>query len=120
MDLAIILTVVACSVGFFVTIGVLGSRAMARASQRDLRERVLATGVSAHATILKVVETGPSYNRVPHLLFTLRVEWSGEPFEATAKAFFRQIDYPRLQPGMHVEVKLDPATREVALVGDIV
>lgn len=86
---------------------------------RDERRRILETGVPAEAEILKVDEVGPYYSRVPHLLFALRVHVDPRTvFETTAKGFFRQLDYPRLQPGMRVEVRFDPATRAVAVVGD--
>lgn len=89
------------------------------AKDRNERARILETGIPASAAILRTDETGPYYNRVPHLVLELRVEVPGQPpFDATAKGFFRQIDYPRLQPGLRVDVRFDPATRQVAVVGD--
>lgn len=86
----------------------------------ELRRHLLETGRSAPAVVVKVEETGPTYGRVPHLAFVVRVEPPGEPpFEANARAFFRMIDFPRVQVGAPIEVRFDPSDRStVAIVGD--
>ncbi len=109
--------VVAAIVPFFVT---MARRANGQSNDRARRKLVLETGMPASATILSVEETAPYNNRVPHLSFELRVEPQGEPpFQATARGFFSMIDYPRLQPGLRVEVCFDPGDHSnLAIVGD--
>lgn len=114
------IAVIAVNVAWLVPFIYFMSRNAIRANKnRDERRRILETGIPGEASIVKVEETGPYYSRTPHLVFDLRVHVDGQPpFDATAKGFFRQLDYPRLQPGMRVEVRFDPATRAVAVVGD--
>ena len=88
---------------------------------RAVRKRILESGHPAHAVVVSVAESGPSYNRVPHLDFTLQVEPTNEPaFRSSARGFFRMIDFARMQPGSRIEVRFDPADRStVAIVGDL-
>jgi hypothetical protein len=115
------IVIIAINVAWLVPFIYFMGRMLRRAGkERDERARVLEIGVPAHAVIQKVDETGPYYGRVPHLVLTLRIEAQDRPpFDATAKGFFRQIDFPRFQPGSRVEVRFDPADpTRVAVVGD--
>jgi hypothetical protein len=105
-------------VPFTVSMGKKGLAARRNREQR--RQRLLATGLPATAVVVQVAETGPYYDRTPHLSFRLRVKAADGPdFEASAKGFFRRSDYPRLQPGAEVEVRFAPDDRRiVAVVGD--
>ena len=110
--------VIGVNVAWFVPFVFFMTRMVLRANrERDGRRRVLETGMPGRAEILSVDEVGPYYSRVPHLQFRLRVE-ATPPFEAVAKGFFRQIDYPNLQPGKRVDVRYDAVSRAVAVVGD--
>ncbi|MBS2012729.1 MAG: hypothetical protein JST00_07580 [Deltaproteobacteria bacterium] len=114
------IVVIGLNVAWLVPFVYFMGRMMRRAAkERDERAAILATGIPAEAGIVKVNEVGPYYKRVPHLVLSLRVHMEGQaPFDATVKGFFRQIDFPRFQPGARVEVRVDPATRRVAVVGD--
>ena len=89
-------------------------------ASRAERRRILGAGAAANAVVRSIEQTGPYYNHVPHLEVRLEVARPGAaPYEATARAFFPIIDYPRLQPGCTVEVRVDAGDpTKVALVGD--
>lgn len=84
------------------------------------RKHLLETGQVATAKIVNVKQAGPYYSKVPHLEFELEVTGKGgERFRAGARGFFQMIDFPRLQPGMVVEVRYDPNAKDVVgVVGD--
>lgn len=116
-DLVLVAVNLAWIVPFIV---IMAKKGAAARKDRDHRRMLLETGHAAPAVVLKVTEVGPWYGKVPHLAFELRVEPEGEPpFPSSAKGFFRQIDYPRLQPGSRVEVRYAPADRaRCAVHGD--
>lgn len=71
---------------------------------------ILATGVPAQATVLRLVDTGTSINEDPVIEFVLRVEPAdAPPFEGRARALVSRLDVPAVQPGRVFPVRYDPA-----------
>ena len=66
-------------------------------------------GVTAHAKILKVWDTGVSINDNPQVGLILEVSpASGSPFQAEAKTLVSRLNAALVQPGVTAEVKYDP------------
>lgn len=89
---------------------------MIRGSMRS--SKLMQTGVSAQAQILKVWQTGMSVNDQPQLGMLLQVQPTDgtPPFQAEAKKVVPLVQIPQFQPGGMLEVKYDPANpKEVAL-----
>lgn len=89
---------------------------MIRGSMRS--SKLMQTGVSAQAQILKVWQTGMSVNDQPQLGLLLQVQpTDGTPsFQAEAKKVVPLVQIPQFQPGGVLEVKYDPANpKEVAI-----
>lgn len=88
---------------------------MLRGSMRS--SKLMQTGVSAPAQILKVWQTGMTINDQPQIGFLLQVQpANGAPFQAEAKKVVSMIQIPQFQPGGMLEVKYDPANpKEVAI-----
>ena len=101
-------------VGWFIAMTKRQSRSQSQ------RRKLLETGTAATAVIVSVDTTGPYYGDVPHLRFNLQVSLPGQsPYAATALGCFRQLDYPRLQPGSTVEIRVDARDNSlVAVIGD--
>jgi hypothetical protein len=89
-------------------------------ASRAERRRILGAGVPATAVVRAREVTGPYYSHVGHLEITLDVALPGAPpYPARARAVLPTIDYPRVQVGCTLEVRVDPADRaKVAIVGD--
>lgn len=78
------------------------------------RQRLLARGVPAIATILAVEETGITVQgNYPMARFRFEVHPSsgGEPYEVTAKCLINRFEVPVYQPGDRVRVLVDPRDR---------
>jgi hypothetical protein len=88
---------------------------MLRGSVRT--SKLMQTGVSAQAQIIKVWQTGMYVNEQPQIGLVLQVQPSnGAPFQAEAKKVVSMIQIPQFQPGQMLEVKYDPANpKEVAI-----
>ena len=89
---------------------------MIRGSMRS--SKLMQTGVSAQAQILKVWQTGMSVNDQPQLGLLLQVQPTDgtPPFQAEAKKVVPLVQIPQFQPGGMLEVKYDPANpKEVAI-----
>lgn len=88
---------------------------MLRGSMRS--SKLLQTGVSAQAQILKVWQTGMYVNEQPQIGLLLQVQpANGAPFQVEAKKVVSMIQIPQFQPGAMLEVKYDPANpTEVAI-----
>lgn len=70
---------------------------------------VLAHGVSAPATIVRVWETGTRLNNQPQVGLVLQVQPADKPaFQAEAKMFISYLLAAQLQPGKLVNVRYDP------------
>ena len=87
-----------------------------------MQSKVLASGESAQATILKVWETGAamgSVNPDPQLGMLLEVHpTKGAAFQTQADVFVKVWDVPQFSVGTNVSVKYDPKdTRKVAVEG---
>ncbi len=73
---------------------------------------ILATGISATGTIVRLIDTGTTINDDPVVEFVVRVvPADGEPYEAKTKALVSRLDVPSIQPGRVVPVKYDPQNR---------
>lgn len=88
----------------FVALRVSGTRAVKR------QQRILETGVSASATVLKAWQTNVRVNDVPLTGLLLEVTPPGrEAFEVEVKKLIPFVQMARVQPGSTVPVKVDPA-----------
>jgi hypothetical protein len=78
---------------------------------------VLANGLPAQATILKVSDTGTTINNDPVVRLLLEVQPPDQPtFQAETERLISRLQIPQVQPGAVVQVKYDPASRAVALL----
>lgn len=77
------------------------------------RQRLLARGVPAEATILAVEETGITVQgNYPMARFRFEVHPAvGEPYEVTTKCLLNRFEVPAYQPGATVRVLVDPEDR---------
>ncbi len=83
------------------------------------RNRILAGGIPAQATIMRIWETGMRINDAPQVGFQLHVhpQLPMQPYVTESTMVVSQLMIPRIQPGAVVPVKLDPADpRKVAIV----
>lgn len=72
--------------------------------------KLMQSGVSAQAQILSIQETGTRINDQPELLLVLSVASPGQaPYQTQAITVVSFLMIPKLQPGMMVPVKIDPA-----------
>jgi hypothetical protein len=72
--------------------------------------KVLQSGMSAQAQILSAQETGTRVNDQPEIAFTLMVQVPGRPpYQAHATSIMSHMMLMRVQPGMTIPVKVDPA-----------
>lgn len=87
-----------------------------RADERNAR--ILREGVAAKARVSSIRPTGGHHNEDPEVVITLEVlSPSDRPFAATIETFVSPVHLPRFQPGLTVDVRLDPnEPRNVALV----
>lgn len=70
---------------------------------------ILAIGVPAQATVLRLVDTGTTINDDPVIEFVLRVDPADAPaYEARARALVGRLDVPAVQPGRVFPVRFDP------------
>lgn len=82
------------------------------------RGRILARGIPAQATIMRIWETGMRINDQPQVGFQLHVypPQGLAPYVAETTMVVSQLMIPRIQPGATVAIKLDPADpRKVAI-----
>ena len=80
---------------------------------------ILKRGEPAEATILEVKETGITINNnYPIAKLVLEVHPpDGEPYRTEAKCMMDRFDIPAFQPGMVVQVTVDPKNRKKVAVG---
>ena len=72
--------------------------------------RLQQTGLPAQGQIVSAQETGTRINDQPEVLLTLNVQRPGHPpYQAQATAIISSLMIPRIQPGMTVGLKVDPA-----------
>lgn len=73
-------------------------------------DKVLATGQQATGTVMRLSETGTMINNQPLVNIVLNVQRPGiPPYQVMVQKVISQLEIPRLQPGMTVAVKVDPA-----------
>lgn len=78
---------------------------------------ILAKGLPAQATILKVSDTGTTINNDPVVRLLLEVQPPDQPtFQAETERLISRLQIPQIQPGAVVQVKYDPTNQAVALV----
>ena len=82
------------------------------------RNAILQSGIPAMATILQLADTGMMVNYNPRVNIVLQVQPpNGAPYQTEVTMVVSQLQIPRVQPGMVVPVKIDPANpSKVALV----
>lgn len=82
------------------------------------RNRILARGIPAQASIVRIWETGVRVNDNPQVGFQLHVyPANAQPYAVETAMIVSQLAIPRIQPGATVAVKIDPADpRKVAIV----
>ena len=79
---------------------------------------VLSRGESGTARILNIRPTGVRVNSYYYgMRFTLEVQTFGETFQADTERFIPMHEMTKYQIGMTVNVKYDPVTKTVAMVG---
>lgn len=95
-----------------VIVSVLVRRGIASAAEGAELARIWMHGDPARATIVRIDETGASFNDHPEVAFTLNVtDRMGRAYEAEARSYVRTIAIPRIQPGCELEVRIDPEDR---------
>lgn len=101
------------SVGLLTLVALLGCRSIVDSySGRKESCEILAIGISATGTIVRLIDTGTTINDDPVVEFVVRVvPADGEPYEAKTKALVSRLDVPSIQPGRVVPVKYDPQNR---------
>lgn len=79
---------------------------------------ILKNGQLAQAKIINLSETGTRINHQPVVRILLEVQPPGQPaFQAETEKLISILQIPQLQPGATVQVKYDPESKEVALMG---
>ena len=76
------------------------------------------TGLPASAQVLAVQQTGVMVNYNPEVLATLQVTHphTGAAYQVQAKSVVPQIAIPQIQPGAHIQVRINPTNpMDVAL-----
>ena len=103
-------------------VSVLVVRGMASAAEAKELARIWAEGEPARATIIRIKETGASFNDHPQVDFQLAVtDHAGRTFETVATSYVRTLAIPRVQPGCELEVRIDPEDRSrIVLEEDVV
>ena len=118
------LTFITIAIGVLLTIGTLVFTGVImfvvfRSIFGRIREnnRVLSTGETAQATILRLWDTGTRLNDNPQVGLLMEVRPAGRPaYQVEKKAFVSLIKLSQVQPGLVVNVKIDPANpQNVAL-----
>jgi hypothetical protein len=84
-----------------------------------INRRIISSGRLASAKILSIADTGTTINRDPVVHFVLEVQPIGRPaFQAETEKLVSRLEIPQIQPGSLVEVRYDPETLAVAILGD--
>lgn len=74
------------------------------------RTAILQSGIPATAMIVQLSETGMMVNYQPQVKIVLQVNPpNGAPYQTDTVMVVSQLQIPRIQPGMVVPVKIDPA-----------
>ncbi len=103
------LIAIAAAIGviIFVVIPIL---LMVRRTRRDLAQRqaLLISGESAQAKILRLWDTGMTYNDNPQVRVLLEVyPPDGAAYQVETKCIISRLSIPQVQPGNIVAVKID-------------
>ena len=82
--------------------------------------KILQSGMSGQAQVLSVQETGTRLNDQPEIAFVLMVQLPGRaPYQAQATSVMSQLLLARVQPGMTVPVKVDPANPQSVAIDKV-
>lgn len=74
------------------------------------RTAILQSGIPATAMIVQLSETGMMVNYQPQVKIVMQVNPpNGAPYQTDTVMVVSQLQIPRIQPGMVVPVKIDPA-----------
>ncbi len=77
--------------------------------KRQLAKHLLENGVRGKAVVKTLSNTGLSINRIPQVAMQLEVTLPNIPtYTIEKRAAVPMIYYPRMQPGMTVDVSVDP------------
>jgi hypothetical protein len=78
---------------------------------------ILANGLLAQATIIRVFDTGTTINNDPVVRLLLEVKPPDQPtFQAETERLVSRLHIPQVQPGSIVQVKYNPVSHAVALL----
>lgn len=84
------------------------------------RNRLLTRGVRTQATLLAISETGVTVQEnygLAKLRLSVQPPDGGDPYEASVKTLINRFEIPAYQPGVSLEVVVDPKDRsKVAVV----
>jgi hypothetical protein len=81
-------------------------------------QRLMQTGTAAPGVITGLDETGDYVNREPEIEITVEVTPAeGEPFTAKTVKVLGPLDLKRYEVGAKVDVRYDPDSHRIALVG---
>ena len=92
------------------TIGIMAAVFIPIMRRGAQRTRLLQTGEAAQAKVLGLADTGTLINNNPQIQLMLEVyPQTRPPFQAQCVAIVSYLAIPRIQPGMMVPVRFDPA-----------
>lgn len=83
------------------------------------RNRLLSRGERAQATLLEISETGVTVQEnygLAKLRLSVQPADGSEPYEATTKSLINRFEIPSYQPGVVLEVVVDPKNRKKVAV----
>ncbi|MEZ5344595.1 MAG: hypothetical protein R2681_03470 [Pyrinomonadaceae bacterium] len=112
------------AIAILISIPVIGSLMMTGAILIPLlfsmgsQRKILQSGLPADAKIIEVHPTNTMINNNPVVRFVLEVSTQSQaPFRAETSKTVSMIHLPSYQPGKMLEVKYQPGSNEVAIVG---
>lgn len=96
--------------GFAVLLGLPGCASLVDGfSGRKEACEIIAAGLPATGTIVRLIDTGTTINDDPVVEFVVRVTpLEGAAYEARTKGLVSRLDVPAIQPGRVVPVRYDP------------
>ncbi len=113
MNTGMIITVVSVVGGLLITVFVLFFvfRTFRGISQQaGINQAILATGIPAQAKILQLLDTGTTVNDNPMAQLVLEVYGqNGATYQTQVRMLVPRLKLGQLQPGMMVNVRVDPA-----------
>lgn len=106
----IILTVVILVFTLIIIVASFGAVYYFYAQKRKRLQHLIDNGVAGTAVIKTLSQTGLVINNVPQISMTLEITAPNIPtYTIVKKTEIPMIYYPRIQPGMTINVMIDPA-----------